>query len=235
MNNIADVIIKGVYADGTCKKKDLFFKQAESYSPYIETAFSCLNEPEVRPGDIEVNVLWRFSHIFQEILHEKNMDTEEKQILCKYMVDTFLHLLSEIDLKHGLTKDEYYARLMLQELLDGHFGKLIANKVSQLEHGYQLAYARALVGLYRVGSSVLSFCHAVRTIFPSCMIYQNRNDYREIFIYIGREKDKNGSICVELLIKAALPGEINCKVFWKNHFGILGVDNTMVMDQIALV
>lgn len=235
MNNISDVIIRGVYDDGTCKKKDLFFKQAEEYSPYIETAFSCLNQQEVLPGEIEVNVLWRFTHIFQELLHEKNMDTEEKQILCKYMIDTFLHLLSEIDLRHGLTKEEYYARLMLRELLGGNFGKLIADKVGQLQHSYQLAFSRVLVELYRVGSSIMTFCYAVKQIFPSCMIYQNKNDYREIFVYIGREEDKDGSICVELLIKTFLSGEINCRVFWKDHFGILGVDNTMIMDRIALV
>ena len=63
MNFLWDIALRASQ-QGT-KEEELFFCQAEAYSPFYEQAFPCLNETRVEGGEVELNLLFRFADIFQ--------------------------------------------------------------------------------------------------------------------------------------------------------------------------
>ena len=68
---------------------------------------------------IEINALYRFSHIFQEILHPnfiQNGQYADVIAFIIYLFDTVIHYLGEIDLRHGFTKREFYIRRICYEV-----------------------------------------------------------------------------------------------------------------------
>ena len=234
VNNITDAVIRAVYEDCHFEKKDLFFQQAEKVSPYIETAFTYLNTKHVNNKKIEVNVLCRYAEIFQELLHPSNIDTKEKKELCDFVLDTLVHYLSQIDLRSGLSKKEYIGRLLQMEILNGEFGQKAAENFKKIRKANQFSLALSLSKMYYAGSSVNQFRLVTVRIFPLCSIYRNKLDTNEIYVHIPYEGDEEDHACMEFIIDTFIPLGMVCRVFWKEHFGVLDVDNTMVLDNIAM-
>ena len=58
MNFIWDIALRA--KESGIKEEDLFFEQAEDYSPYYEQSFSVINQDVVRKKRIEINALYRF-------------------------------------------------------------------------------------------------------------------------------------------------------------------------------
>lgn len=112
----------GYYTSGAKEgkeKSDLFFWQAQDYSPYYEQSFNTINEEHIDKNLIEINALYRFSHIFQEILHPnfiQNGQYVDVIAFIIYLFDTVIHYLGEIDLRHGFTKREFYIRRICYEV-----------------------------------------------------------------------------------------------------------------------
>ena len=82
-------------------EKDLFFVQAQDYSPFYEQAFPCINETSIKDNVIELNLLSRFAEVFQEILAP---DIQEMPDLNRYLIDAALHIILYIELHHGIGK-----------------------------------------------------------------------------------------------------------------------------------
>ena len=218
------------------ESKDLFFKPAEQYSPYIEQSFKNINQLHVDKAEIEINPLMRFSPIFEYLLHPDVIDlifAENKQLILN-IFDVMVHILTEVDLCHGMTKREFYIRRVRQELLSGCHGKTAMEGMKELSREKQVAIADELLRVMEVGSSVESFCHIMKQIFKGCIIYQNRKHPQRLYVYIGREKDEHLQKQWRLISETFLPIDIEVKEFWLEHFGILDVDVTMVPDKIAI-
>jgi len=95
------------------KEADLFFVQAEEYSPFFEQSFPCVNETEVTGNVIELNLLYRFADIFQAILSPELAEElagaeNDYSEFRTYLIDAALHALLYTDLRTGLTKREVY-------------------------------------------------------------------------------------------------------------------------------
>ena len=62
MNFIWDIVLQA--AQDNLESENLFFKPAESFSPYYEQSFKNINQRHVDAKDVEINPLFRFSNIF---------------------------------------------------------------------------------------------------------------------------------------------------------------------------
>ena len=67
MNFIWDATIRA--KEQGMSKADITYTPAKDGSPYYELAFDYLNRKEAGPEPIPVNALYRFSAIFQYLLH----------------------------------------------------------------------------------------------------------------------------------------------------------------------
>ena len=68
MNYIWEILLRA--RAGGVPDQELFFFQAKECSPWYVQSFPCLNEDTVTWPVVEINSLYRFSAVFQELLHE---------------------------------------------------------------------------------------------------------------------------------------------------------------------
>lgn len=235
MNFIWDIILNA--KERRLEKQDLFFRQAESGSPYYEQSFPAVNQRDVERAVVEINALYRFSHIFEELLHpdlQAALREEGALEFSDYLFDLVVHFLGEIDLKHGLNKREYYVRKLRSELLSGVYGEKAAAAAAVMSRELQFQMANELMTQIQTGTSLLAFRRAMTAAFPQCIIYQSNFDCKALLVYIGEKETKEKVRHLEFILDLFLPFGFSVREFWEYHFGILGVDATMEMNRIAL-
>lgn len=235
MNFIWDAVLQAESAG--LRKADLFFKQADIYSPYYELAFPIINQATVDHPLIEINALYRFSHLVQEMLHPDvlhGLRYGDITGFIDYLFDALLHYVSEIDLRHGLNRREFYVRKLRQELLNGDFGPVAAAGMASMKRALQIQMAHEVLISMETGSSLYSFRRALRTVFPSCLLYQSNYDSACLLFYLDQMENVESTQQLRFLVEGFLPLDFHLRPFWHYHFGILGVDATMKADSIAL-
>lgn len=234
MNCIWDIVLQAAQDDLESGK--LFFKPAKNSSPYYEQSFKCINQTHVDEAEIEINPLARFSKIFEYLLHPDllNLVYVRQRQFTLYFFDLITHILAEVDLCHGMTRREFYIRQICRELLNGVFGEVAREGMIQLKRDKQLAVADELLRVMEVGSSIHSFCHIMKQIFVDCIIYQSRAHPQKLYVYIGQRQDECLQKQWQLIRETFLAFDVEVKVFWDKHFGILDVEETMRLDNIAI-
>lgn len=111
MNNMWEMYLKS--------KENIRFHQAEIFSPYYEQIPICFQNPLKNTMEMEVNGFYRYETIFAPLF--ENADVMKDDI-TEYIFDIFMHYLMEVDLKSGMTKEEYHIRKKMQQLSYGEYG-----------------------------------------------------------------------------------------------------------------
>lgn len=213
------------------KEEELFFCQAEDYSPFYEQSFSCLNETEAGKGEVELNLLLRFADIFQEILTEKG---DEYPQLRRYMIDAVMHVLLYTDLRHGLTIREIYIQKLKEELRNGVFWKQAAGEFALIPEEKQSRLVTLLLNQMQTGSSMMIFRRGILVLFPDAILYQMKAERKKLLLYLKEKKTEKRERMLFFVQDMFLPVGYELRVFWQYHFGIIGAEGTMKIDEIAL-
>lgn len=234
MNFMWDIALRA-YEQGM-KEEELFFVQAEEYSPFFEQSFPCINEKKVESEVIELNLLYRFSDIFQELLAPESLGLEEQEYgqFCRYFTDAVLHDILYTDLRHGLTRREIYIHKILEELRDGTFWKEAAGDFNMIEHTKQARFAALVLTQMETGSSLQIFRKGVLILYPDAMLYQIKKEPKKLLIYIRNPKTEKGECQLQFVHDMFLPVGFELRVFWQYHFGIIGAEGTMRLNEMAL-
>ena len=234
MNLLWDIVLRAQKQGW--REEELFFQQAKEYSPFYEQTFSYINETSISQGVIEVNLLYRFAGIFQELLHPEDYETEEAQYeeFRRYLIDILLHMILFSDLRHGLTRREIYIDRLLIELRNGSYWKEAAEDFALIEADRQNRLAALLLTQMETGSSLKKFRKALRILYPNALLYQIKEERKKLILYLAEEENEQRKRTIRLAKDLFLPIGFELRVFWKYHFGIIGVEDTMQLDKIAL-
>lgn len=228
MNYIWDLVIKARRAG--IAKGELQFKAAKVYSPYMELSQEAINAKTV-DKTVEVNPFYRFDEIFRE-LFDVNYTGEPE--LRQVLFDIVMHLLADIDLTQGMNKREYYIRFVLRDLEAGLFGRQAAEHIKLFTQEEQEIIAGNLLRLYETGEAVYLLKDTMRKIFPYSTIYANCEEKDELLLYVGQAETAAARAKLALIQDIFLPVRFQTEIYWRNHFGILDVEETMQIDSIAL-
>lgn len=229
MNFLWDIVLRAKQQGK--QEEDLFFKQAEVYSPFFEPAFPYVNETQVKGDEIGLNLFYRFADIFQAILSEEVSEFPEFQA---YFIDAALHMIVDTDLHHGLTRRDIYIRKLLEELRNGVYWSTSAEKFCALSKEEQEHLAVLLLMQMENGSSLLIFRRALLTVFPKATLYQIKADRKKLLLYLKEQPSQVNRQILQYVQDMFLPVSYELRVFWEQHFGIIGVGDTMNIDEIAL-
>ena len=135
MNYIWEILLRAK-AQGL-SDNELFFAQAEDCSPWYEQSFPCLNEDTVTGPVVEINSLYRFSEIFQDLLH--NMGDSE---YLRHLFDAAVHILAAQETLSGLSKRDFYVQMLKRELEGGGFSASIAQALQLLSEVHDVDHDR---------------------------------------------------------------------------------------------
>lgn len=228
MNYVWDLVIKAKEIE--IPKEKIKFSAAETYSPYMELSNEYINSNLIEEK-VEVNPYYRFYEIFKDMFNiDNNLDMELRSTLF----DIFIHFLTDIDLKQGMSKKEYYMKFILNDIENNTFGKSIRKNIEMFNDKEKDMLAYNILRLYITGETLYLLKDTTRKLFKSSMIYTNYEEKDELLFYIGEEKTEEKLAKLELIKELFLPVKFHTEVYWQNHFGVIGVEETMKIEGIVL-
>jgi hypothetical protein len=145
-----------------------------------------------------------------------------------------MHYQGQIDLRQGLTRDEYHIRAIMKDMMDGVYGSRIAKDVWLFTNREMKAILYGMLSLHRVGASMELFRKVMRTVYPQALVYRNNDVYRETFLYFAFDKSEEEIRKVDFLVSLFLDLNYTVYVFWKHHFGVMDVDETLEFNHTLI-
>lgn len=203
----------------------------QSGSPYAEVVLKDINGSILEDMNVEINPLYRFSKEFAAIFDINQEEYEKTRIL---LFDIYLQYMVQLDLRQGLSRQEYMLRFFLGDLLKGACGPKAAEALNRFKKEDLRQLLFLIKRLYQNGSSLFLFREAIRCIYPKSLIYANNENTWQILVYVGKKQNREEQIKLEFLQEMFLPINYQIYLFWEHHFGIIDVDETMVMDEMVL-
>ena len=228
MNYIWDIVLNA--KQNGIKKNELFFQQGIDVSAYYEQSFPCLDQQEVDCNIIEINALYRFDNVFAKYLHSGFSEHLEFK---KYFYDLVIHFLCEIDLRKGLSRESLHLLQIEDEIMSNLFGVQMKENFSYFSVKDKDMLIPLVLKQISIDSSLLTFRKALTAIYPDVLLYQLKEEPSMLLIYLGiTEKE----VCkMQFIIDMFLPLEFETRIFWDKHFGVCGVEATLVLGEIVLI
>lgn len=212
-------------------RESLRFVPAEDGSPYTELVQEMLNGQEPGEAEVGINPLYRFAEIFST-LFDRNL-TEYRQTR-EAVFRVFIQYMVRLDLRQGMSRQEYAVGFLYRDILAGVFGQEASQVMESFDRGCLRHLLRLVLKLYRCGSSVRLFREVMRFLYPDSLVYASNDEMRELLIYVGVGETEEEQVKLDFLKGMFLPVNYRVFLFWEHHFGIIGVDETMELDNMVL-
>jgi len=212
-------------------REEIRYVPVNNGSPYTEITMEHINSRELGKKDVEMNPLYRFSKEFSA-LFDRNLKEYEKA--RGVLFDAVMQYVVQLDLRQGLSKQEYALRFLLKDLLKGVCGSQAARVAAQYEKEKIRRLLRLVLKLYQCGSSIYLFREVMRCMYPDSLVYASNEAVRQVLVYVGVKETEGDRERLEFLEDMFLPINYQVFLFWEHHFGIMDIDETMVMDEMVL-
>lgn len=209
------------------ENQDVYVRQADVVSPYYEMA----PQAEITDGQVEFNAMYRYEDIFAPILTEECLSPEME----KWYVDIIVHFLVYVDMKSGLSVDEYRRRECINGLREGIFGDELRTISEQLDDDILYQLSVYYVISEKTEATVSLFAKALIKLMGTGVLYQDTDETDTFYYYVGRAENQKDFMIIQLVIKMLLPLGKKVRIFWNHHFGICGQDITMLDDEIVMI
>lgn len=230
MNYLWEVMLQAK-AQGIDAKK-LNFRVAGKYSPYMELSEEFLNTVTLsEPYTVDLNPYYRFQQVFQSMFHP---DLKDYPALRRGLFQLMMQQLAKNDLKMGMTQEEYYKKLLGKALSDEVYGWEAATVFTYFEGKEREILLEGMLTLYRVGESLALFRHVMCALISNCIVYNSNDDPYEILVYIGKKKSEILEQKTDFIINQFVGIRYHVDIYYEYHFGIIGMEETMCVGEIAI-
>lgn len=212
--------------------RSIRYIHASDASPYMEISLECLNQEDLSgEAVIGVNTYCRFYSIFRNLYHPEQREFPH---IRESLTNLILHILAGNDIKKGMTRDGYYKKMLVSDIEKGISGKLIKLVFLQLDQDEQEILLGGWLRNYRVGSSLSIFIDMIHGLLEDSIVYHNNDHPDEILIYTGMRHTTKTEQKIQCLIELFLDIRYHVEIFYEYHFGVIGIEDTMTIDEIAI-
>lgn len=229
MNCVWEIALKA--GENGYALEDLRFINSTSPSPYTESSFDFLNTDRIEESTVEVNPLYRFPVQLGELFLA---DVTGYERVRELFLDVMLHYVAVWDLRSGADKKELRARYLLKEIESGRFLQCFKEVLLSLPADKAKIMMFYLLDLYRCGDYITAFKKAVRELYPRANLYIHGENSRKLILFTGVNETEEEKKKVKMLVQMFLPIACSIDIFWKYHFGIVGVEESMKIGTIAV-
>lgn len=229
MNCVWEVVLKAKKSGYGLE--ELIFINSQSPSPYTESSFDFLNSDTVEGREIEINPLYRFATQLGEIFLPDVVGYENVRAM---FLDVMFHYVAVWDLRSGGDKKELRAMYILNEIQEGRFLKSIRETLLDLELSKAKRIIFCLLDLYKCKDYITIFRKALKELYPKANLYIHSENLRKLILFTGVDKTKKDMERIEMLKELFLPISYETDIFWKYHFGIIGIQESMKIGKMAL-
>lgn len=212
-------------------RNKLRFVEASTPSPYMEVSVLNLNQESPEDDRVEINPLYRLADVFGTLFDRNIAGMEQTR---EQLFDICLHYLVQLDLREGLSKEDFYCRLASDDIKEGRYGARTAYQFTLFEKAEQKRIVRSYLQLLKTGNYLEEFRRILTQLYPYVCIYENNETAYELLIYLGIKETETERERVAFLREMFLPIQENVHWFYEHHFGIIGVDETMALDEMVI-
>lgn len=214
------------------KNKDkIRFVQAESYSPYSE--FSVKGKKELSNGvlQLSVNSFYRYDSIMQPLFTNSQLSEKHKE----WLFDIYMHYLTELEYRTGMTYLEYQVRSCMQDLLSGQYGKKIQETYKLLDEKDAYSLAHMLYLQRQTQESIEKFTSILVDVLHNGIVYKNEMNEKELYLYLSEKEENEKNSIIDMIKQLFMPLGYELRVFWEQHFAVIGENQTMHIDEIEIL
>lgn len=230
MNYLWEIMIRA--CEQGIPEPQIRFKVGDKFGAYMELSNEYLNQEALEEwAVVEVNPYYRFYDIFKDLFHP---DMTCYPQLRESLSNVMFHQLAQKDQCSGMSKESYYKKLLVRDLGQGIFGER-AKEIALIFPGDERELVLSgVLRQYQTGSSLELFTDMMESLISDNVVYQSREEPEEILVYVGLKQETKLVEKVDYLIQMFLDLSYHAEVFYEYHFGILGVGETMVIDEIMM-
>lgn len=212
-------------------RDNLRFVEAVFPSPYIEVSMIDLNLLAPEENRVEINPLYRFENIFGK-LFDKNV--EEMAQTRGLFFDLCMHYIIQLDLREGLAREDFYCDMAAKDIRKGRYGRQAGIRFGLFSKEKQKKILCAYIHLLKSGNYLEEFRKVMTGLYSDVFIYENNETAHELLVYLGVRETAQERERAAFLLELFLPMQETVHMFYEHHFGIIGVDETMVADEMAI-
>lgn len=214
------------------EKHNIRYYHTANGSPYMELSLDCLNQDSLDGlNAVGVNTYYRFYSIFNKAFLPESSEYKD---LTESLTNLILHMLAENDVRKGMTKEEYYKKMLKNNISALVFGEDVKLSFALFSSAQQELFLSGWLRVYRSGSSLTIFTDMVYKLIDNSIVYHGADLPDIILIYTSEIRTWESEKRMKLLVDIFLDIRYQVEIFYEHHFGILGVDATMIIDEIAL-
>ena len=208
------------------------------WQDYEETKQYCVPREIVEPysevqrkndeGYTEISPLFRFENIFEALMAQEIDENTNKMLQ-----NMIFHFLAQLDFTSGIrdfSVEEYFIE---REILGGYYGLQIKTNYSQLSKQEKVKILNLLRKKRNTHNKRSFFYEAVEEIFSNAKLYYYEYE-RKFLLYIQASPTEENTAKFSLLKDLFFDVTDKIEVFWEQHFGIIGRDETMCMDKMII-
>ena len=145
-----------------------------------------------------------------------------------------MHQVGENDVKMGMTREEYFKKILIKALEEGVYGKEKTDEFALFTREEKEILLEGILNLYRTGDSLTLFKQILCTLLKGCIVYENRDEAFFLMIYIGQKESGNLRKKVSFLLDFFLGIQYRTEIYYEYHIGIIDVEETMFIDEITI-
>lgn len=153
----------------------------------------------------------------------------------KNIENNAISYLRELDFASGTTVIDIFCEKISEDIRKGILGKNL-KKYFLLLNREEQEYVALLIYNEKINNinSMKNFKFGIKYFFLDSLIYREKHQKNKIIIYINREKNKENIAKIKTLELLFLEFGLELKIFWKNHFGVVSVEETVKINEIAV-
>lgn len=207
---------------------EIVFRQMKDFSPYCEMEEGCLYQ-DANKQIVEINSFYRYENIFFSLL----VNEELSEGVRNWLFDVLFHYLLCLEFGKGCNEQELRIRRQQELLCNNSYGEdmtkwyLLLTKQQKYLLGYHLECQR------ECGASIHNFAAAL-TGLVECVVYKNLLEPKMLIIYTEEPKKRDIEEKIERTEELLLPLDYTTRVVYQEHIGILGEENTMMIEKITI-
>ena len=212
-------------------KDKIRYHQAESYSPYSEYAANGIQQTSDGLTHITMNSFYRYDRIMQPLFGNQNISEKHRE----WLFDIYMHYLTALTYKSGVTYQEYEIRQRWSAIERGEYGEQIRDIFAPLSNSQKYYIAHSLRQQQRNGASVGIFTETLVAVMETGIVYKNELDEKELYLYMNQKDNHADEELINMIKELFLPLDYGVRIFWENHFAVLGEAQTTLIDEIEIL
>ena len=153
----------------------------------------------------------------------------------KNIENNAINYLQELDFVSGTTVIDVICEKISEDIKKGVLGKNL-KKYFFLLNSEEQEYVALLIYNEKINNvnCMRNFRLGIKYFFIDSLIYRQKSEKNKILVYINKPKNGSNIAKIKTLELLFLELGMELKVFWQNHFGVVNVDETVKIDEIAV-